>query len=219
MCGTLDFWKIFFIMPVMAKHKKNTNKNSLEHFIHLIIRDARIAFRAATGPRLRVAYWRANNIASRADRDDWEYKLSADDVMARHIPARVTGHIAQAKVFCKFAVERGLDCYIVCCADYYDWLDASRGADVKIRGRVLMAVNVDGRMRLFDGLAGPWPVWYDAAVRPGNFVKALRFQLPYMICAIVPVADFAKCDSYQKMRNLYASGDMNCPEFKVKPEA
>ena len=175
-------------------------------------------FRAATGPRLRIAYWRENNIISCADRDDWEYRLSADDVIGRRIPAHVAGRIAQAKVFCKYALERGLECYIVCCADYYDWLDVSRGADVKIRGRVLMAINVDGGMRLFDGLAGPWPVWYDAAVRPGNFVKALRFQLPYLICAIVPASDFINCDSYAKMRNLCASGDMNNPEFTIKPE-
>ncbi|MBD5400524.1 hypothetical protein HDR61_02125 [bacterium] len=200
------------------KKKKHESKSKLDHMIYPIIRRMRGIFRAATGPRLRIAYWRENNIISRADRDDWEYRLSADDVIARRIPARVAGRIAQAKVFCKFAAERGLDCYIVCCADYYDWLDASRGADIKIRGRVMMAINVGGHLRLFDGLTGPWPVWYDAAVRPGNFVKALRFQLPYLICAIVPVADFANCDSYAKMRNLYASGDMNNPEFTIKPE-
>lgn len=206
-------------MQVMAKRKKNNkNKTGLENQIHRAIRDARIAFRAAKGPRLRIAYWRENNITSRADRDDWEYRLSADDVMARRIPARVAGRIAQAKVFCKYAAARGLECYIVCCADYYDWLDTSRGADIKIRGRVLMAIKENGRLRLFDGLSGLWPVWYDAAVRPGNFVKALRFQLPYLICAIVPCDEFAKCDTYEKMRNLYASGDMNNPEFKIKPE-
>lgn len=206
-------------MRVMAKHKKNNNnKTGLENFIHLIIRDMRSVFRNAQGPRLRIAYWRANNITSRAERDDWEYELSADEVVARRIPARVAGQIAQTKVFCKCAATAGLDCYIVCCADYYDWLDASTGADVKIRGRLLMAIKQNGRLRLFDALAGPWPVWYECAVRPGNFVKALRFRLPYLICAIVPAADFAKCDTYEKMRNLYASGDMNCPNFIIKPE-
>lgn len=200
------------------KKNKNKNKTKLECLIHSVIRDMRAAFRSAAGPRLRIAYWRANNITSRADRDDWDYKLSADDVIMRRIPARVAGRIAQAKVFCKFASDAGLDCYVVCCADYYDWLDASRGVDTKNRGRIMMATIVDGRLRLFDPFCGPWPVWYDAAVRAGNFVKALRFQLPYMICAIVPAAEFANCDSYQKMQNLYASGDMNCADFTIKPE-
>lgn len=203
----------------MSRRKKQPYvMTSLDYPIHSVIRDMRRVFRGAAGPRLRIAYWRANNITSHADRDDWEYKLSADNVIDNRIPSRVAGRIAQAKVFCKMAAERGLECYVVCCADYYDWLDASRGMDVKIRGRVLMAMMVDGRLRLFDPLGLNRPVWYDAAVRPGNFVKALRFQLPYMICAIVSAADFAKCDTYEKMRNLYASGDMNCPEFKIKPE-
>lgn len=188
---------------------------SLDYPIHVIIRRVRDVFRRATGPRLRISYWRANNVKGRGD---WLYRLSADDVIEQRIPARAAGRIAQTKVFCKFAAEAGLDCYVVCCADYYDWLDASKGTDVKINGRVLMAKVVEGRLRLFDPLAVNRPIWYDAAVRPGNFVKALRFRLPYLICAIVPAADFAKCDTYEKMRNLYASGDMDCADFTVKPD-
>lgn len=191
------------------------NKNKLEPKIQSVIRDMRRVFRRATGPRLRLAYWRVNNIRDRAD---WLYRMSADEIIENAIPARAAGRIAQTKVFCKMAAAAGLDCYVVCTADYYDWLDASHGADTKISGRVLMAIMVDGRLRAFDPFGGPRPVWYDCAVRPGNFIKTLRFRLPYLICAIVPASDFAQCDSYQKMHNLYASGDMNNSAFQVKPD-
>lgn len=191
------------------------NKNKLEPTIQSVIRQMRAVFRRATGPRLRIAYWRANNIAAR---DEWLYRMSADEIIENAIPARVAGRIGQAKVFCKFAAAAGLDCYVVCMADYYDWMDASRGADTKISGRVLMATMVGGRLCAFDPFCGPRPLWYDCAVRPGNFVKALRFRLPYLICAIVPAADFANCDTYQKMRNLYASGDMNNSTFLIRPD-
>lgn len=201
----------------MSRRKKHPYvMTGLDCRIHQIIRQMRRVFRAADGPRLRIAYWRANNIR---DRDDWVYRLSADDVIAQRIPARVAGRIAATKVFCKFAAAAGLDCYVVCCADYYDWMDASRGADIKISGRVLMAIMVDGHMRIFDPLAGPHPVWYECTARPGNFVKALRFRLPYMICAILRPDDFAGCDTYRKMQNLYASGDMSNSAFLITPDA
>lgn len=191
------------------------NKNKLEPKIQSVIRDMRSVFRRATGPRLRLAYWRAKNITAR---DEWLYRMSADEIIENAIPARAAGRIGQTKVFCKFAAAAGLDCFVLCVADYYDWLDASRGADTKISGRVLMAMLVDGRLRAFDPFGGSRPVWYDCAVRPGNFIKALRYQLPYLICAIVPASDFAQCDSYQKMRNLYASGDMNNSTFLIQPD-
>lgn len=204
--NALDFGDFFIIICGMSK---------LEHQIQSVIQDTRQIFRAATGPRLRIAYWRANNIHAR---HEWLYCMSAEDIIENAIPARVAGRVGQAKVFCKMAAARGLDCYVVCSADYYDWLDAAHGDDRGIRGRVMMAVRDNGRMRIFDPFCGPRPVWYDCATRPGNFIQPLRYQLPYLICAIVPRDEFLQCDSYEKMRNLYASGDMSCSEFKIKPE-
>ena len=191
------------------------NKNKLNNRIYQVIKETRKVFRNATGSRLRHSYRRANNIPADSD---WLYRLSADDIIANHIPARVAGRIGQVKVFCKMAAAMGLDCYVVCAADYYDWCDAANGADNIINGRVMLAARVDGRLCAFDPFCGPMPLWYDCAVRPGNFIKPLRYRLPYLICAIVPRDEFLQCDSYQKMRGLYAGGRMDATEFTVSPE-
>ncbi|MBD5391521.1 hypothetical protein HDR66_01800 [bacterium] len=187
----------------------------LDNQIISTIRDMRRIFRQATGPRLRRRYVRENKIS---DATAWRYRLSADDIIANPVPSRVVGQIGRAKVFCKCVLDAGLDCFVVCAADYYDWVDAASGGDNFIHGRLLFAVNVDGRLRAFDPFCGPCPIWYDAAVRPGNFIKPLRFSLPFLICAIVPCDEFLKCDSYDKMRNLFAGGKIDACEFTVRPE-
>ena len=189
--------------------------SKLDHQIQSVIREMRRVFRAAVGPRLRMRYMRENNIS---DSTAWRYGLSADDIIAGRIPSRVVGQIGRAKVFCKCAIDAGLDCYVVCAADYYDWRDASAGGDNRINGRLLFAVNVDGRLCAFDPFCGPCPIWYDAAVRPGNFIKPLRFRLPYLICAVVPAREFLECDRYIKMRRLYAGGRMDASDFTVCPD-
>lgn len=56
--------------------------SNLEHKIQLVIKDTRKIFRRATGPRLRLAYWRANNITAR---DEWLYRMSADEIIENAI--------------------------------------------------------------------------------------------------------------------------------------
>lgn len=59
----------------------------------------------------------------------------------------------------------------------------------------------------------------DTDVTPGNLVD---FKFPdrkgmYLITAIMEPSDYAKIDYYQKLFNVYASGDMNNPKFVIKP--
>lgn len=183
--------------------------------IRLVIRRTRDVFRNATGPRLRKSYMRQNHIGNSID---WRYALSADDIIENAIPSRVVGDIGRAKLFCKYASEIGLNCWVICAADYYDWSDCAHNRGNAINGRILIGVVHAGRIRAFDPFCTKGPIWFNCAVRPGNFIKILRFRAPYMISAIVPADDFISCDTYRKMQNLYAGGNMDVAEFTITPD-
>ncbi len=170
-------------------------------------------FRRAIGTDDRVKYMRENNIKGDID---WSFSLSADDIIDRKIPPRVAGCTGLAKVFCKLAADSGLPCWVVATANFEDWQCARAGRPNIINGHQIIAVDVDGNVRAFcPGRAKL--EWISGAVRPGLFINAVRNQPPYLITAIVPGDAFEKCDTYQKLRNLYTSGTMDSPEFTIKP--
>jgi len=183
-----------------------------EQQIQLLIDKMRAIFRDATGPRTRNEYMAANGVSGL----DWSFSLSADDIIDGKIPPRVAGCTGRAKVFCKLAADSELPCYVVATANYEDWQRAAAGRPNIINGHQIIAVDIDGTLRAFDPGRRKLE-WIDGVVRPGNFINAVQSQPPYLIGAVVPGNEFAKCNTYQKLRNLYTSGNMENPEFRIMP--
>lgn len=185
----------------------------LESKIQSIIDKMHSIFHDAVGPNDRAEYMRENNITGGID---WSFSLSADDIINQKIPPRVAGCTGRAKVFCKLAAAVDLPCYVVATANYEDWLRAESGRPNIINGHQIIAVEIDGALRAFSP-GRERLEWISGDVIPGHFITAVRNKPKNLITAVVPGDVFAKCDTYQKLRNLYTSGAMDCADFTITP--
>ena len=98
-----------------------------------------------------------------------------------------------------------------------DWKDARDGKEHTISGHQVIAVEIDGKLRMFD--PGRRKLEFiDTNVVVGNLVDFKFPDMPgrYLITAIMSPDEYAKINTYQKLRNVYASGDMNNPDFTIK---
>lgn len=186
----------------------------LESQIQAIIDKMHVIFHNASGANDRTEYMRDNNIAGDIN---WSFSLSADDIINQKIPPRVAGCTGRAKLFCHLAAAVGLPCYVVATADYQDWLRAESGRPNIINGHQIIAVDMDGSLRAFSPGREKLE-WISGDVIPGRFINAVRNKPKNLITAVVPGDDFAQCDTYQKLRNLYTSGSMNCSDFTITPD-
>ncbi len=169
----------------------------------------------AVGPRNRREYMMEHGITDR----DWHFSLTADDIIKNKIPANVMGCTGRAKLFCKLAADAGLPCFAVRTAYEPDWNDARGGKEHTISGHQVIAVEIDGKLRMFD--PGKQKLEFiDTDVVVGNLVDFGFRDMPgrYLITAIMSPEEYAKINTYQKLRNVYASGDMNNPEFTIVPK-
>lgn len=187
--------------------------NKIEHQIYAIFHQMDAVWRAAIGSRRRREWCRENGCGGNRD---WIYELSADDVIAKKIPSRVAGRVAVAKLFCKFAQLANFDCYVVCTAEYDDWISAHAGNDCVIKGYPLIAVEIDGKLRAFDPSRNKL-LFFDYDVSVWRYIKFPGPWAPRPITAIVSRDKFLTIDTYQKMHNLYVSGDIENSEFVLNP--
>lgn len=169
----------------------------------------------AIGPRNRREYMMEYGITGR----DWHFSLTADDIIKDKIPANVMGCTGRAKLFCKLAADVGLPCFAICTAYEPDWNDARGGKEHTISGHQVIAVEIDGKLCMFDP-GKPKLAFIDTDVVVGNLVDFGFRDMPgrYLITAIMFPEEYAKINTYQKLRNVYASGDMNNPEFTIVPK-
>ena len=170
--------------------------------------------RKAVGPRSRPDYMKAAGITD----PDWHFSLTADDIIEQKIPANVIGCTGIAKLFCKLATGKGFKYQVVCTAYEPDWRKARKGEPRNIGGHQLIAVEIDGKLRMFHPGRSKLE-FIDANVVVGNTVDFGFRDVHglYLITAIMAPEDFVKINTGQKLHNVYASGNMNNPEFTIVP--
>ena len=168
----------------------------------------------AIGPRNRRDYMMEHGITGR----DWHFSLTADDIIKNKISANVMGCTGRAKLFCKLATDAGVPCFAVCTAYEPDWNDARDGNEHTISGHQVITVEIDGKLRMFDP-GKPKLEFINTDVTVGSLVDFGFRDVPgrYLITAIMSPDEYNKINTYQKLRNVYASGDMNNPEFTIVP--
>ena len=129
-------------------------------------------------------------------------------IIEQKIPANVIGCTGIAKLFCYLANRANITAFVVCTAKYDDWAAVKNGENKIINGHQINAVEIDGKLMVFD--AGRKHLHFiDTDLTPGSFIDAMdNGNLDYMITAVVPGKDFLQMDTYQKLRNLYTSGDI-----------
>lgn len=187
---------------------------STEQKIQRVLNEIHKIFRNAIGPRNRREYMRENNINGGID---WSFSLSTDVIVNNKIPASVIGCTGIAKVFSTFAANSGLECWVIATAEYNDWQRAKAGENNIINGHQIIAVKINGKLCAFDP-GRPELTLIDGEIAPGRFLKAVQGRPAYLVCGIIPRDEFAHCDTYQKLRNLYASGSMDNSDFLITPQ-
>lgn len=175
-------------------------------------------FDRAAGPNNRAEYMRQHNVSG----IDWHFSLSADDIIKQKIPRAVAGCTGKAKVFSKLATEAGLKHVVLTTARIADLnaaeQDRKSGKKERIiSGHQIIAVyDENGKLRAFD--PGRKELGYiKSEIKVGNIIK-FRFGgeiIPHTITAILTPQEFAKVNTYKKLRDLYicGSGDKKKQDF------
>ena len=166
-------------------------------------------FDKAIGPNNRSEYMCQHNVSG----IDWHFSLSADDIIKQNIPRAVAGCTGISKVFSKLATEAGLKHVVLTTARMADLnaaeQDRKSGKKERIiSGHQIIAVyDENGKLRAFDpGLKELKYIKSDIQV--GNIIK-FRFGgevVPHRITAILTPQEFAKVNTYKKLRDLYICG-------------
>ena len=132
---------------------------------------------------------------------DWSFSLNADRIIETKIPIKAAGCTSACKVFCKFARDIGLDCFVVCAADVQGLHENNK----TIHGHQFIAVDINGGLYGIDILQDePVPLFF--IKKPGVGEKYKFDGRDHIVTAIIERDDIEKIDSYQKLRNLYVNG-------------
>lgn len=166
-------------------------------------------FDRAAGPNNRAEYMRQHNVSG----IDWHFSLSADDIIKQKIPRAVAGCTGKAKVFSKLATEAGLKHVVLTTARIADLNGAEQDRkdgrkERIISGHQIIAVyDEKGNLRAFD--PGRKELGYiKSDIQVGNIIN-FQFSvgvLPHRITAILTPQEFAKVNTYKKLRDLYICG-------------
>lgn len=183
-----------------------------DNLIQSLLDKMHAMFDKAIGPNNRSEYMQQHNVSG----IDWHFYLSADDIIEQRVPRAVAGCTGISKVFSKLATEAGLKHVVLTTARMAD-LNAA-GQDRKsgkkeriISGHQIIAVyDENGKLHAFDpGLKELKYIKSDIQV--GNIIK-FRFDgeiIPHTITAILTPQEFAKVNTYKKLRDLYVYGSGN----------
>lgn len=186
----------------------------MEKEIKSILAEMDVMLRGAVGPRTRKEYMQKRGVSGR----NWHFGLSAEQIIKDKIPANVMGCTGRAKLFCKLAAKKGIKSFVVCTAKYDDWKAARNGEVRIINGHQIIAVEIGGKMRVFDPGRKDL-VFIKTNLKLGELIDAVDSgKKEYIVTAVVPGDEFEQMNTYQKLYNLYVSGDMNNPEFKIVPK-
>ena len=176
-------------------------------------------FDKAIGPNNRSEYMQQHNVGG----IDWHFSLSAEDIIEQRVPRAVAGCTGRSKVFSKLATEAGLKHVVLTTARMADLnaaeQDRKSGKKERIiSGHQIIAVyDENGKLRAFD--PGLKELKYiKSEIQVGNIIK-FRFGgeiIPHTITAILTPQEFAKVNTYKKLRDLYicGSGDKKKQDFK-----
>ena len=166
-------------------------------------------FDKAIGPNNRSEYMQQHNVSG----IDWHFSLSAEDIIEQRVPRAVAGCTGKAKVFSKLATEAGLKHVVLTTARMADLnaaeQDRKSGKKERIiSGHQIIAVyDENGKLRAFD--PGRKELRYiKSEIQVGNIIK-FHFGgevVPHRITAILTPQEFAKVNTYKKLRDLYICG-------------
>jgi len=163
-------------------------------------------FQNAVGPRNLRDYAGSKGMTMN-QAEDWKFALTAQDIINEHIPANVAGCSGRAAVFSKLLQQRMIPHKVILTA-VVDDLNRARN-DIQqgkkpniINGHQIIAVEIDGRLRMFDPGKKKLEL-IDGNVSVGRHFKYDFSDQEYVITNIMSPAEYDKIRSPSDLQNAY----------------
>jgi len=149
-----------------------------------------------------------------ADRNNYHFSLSAQDIIDKQISPRVAACSGHAKLFAYLAAKHGLDCRIIMTADLQEY--AANKDKYLISGHQIVGVRgTNGELVAFDPQYYPFRQLADRTeIKVGNWVQSVEHENKYKITAILTPDEFSKVNSYSATENLYLYGSGTAGKFR-----
>ena len=186
-----------------------------DNLIQSLLDKMHAMFDKAAGPNNRSEYMRQHNVSG----IDWHFSLSADDIIEQRVPRAVAGCTGISKVFSKLAAEAGLKHVVLTTAREENLWDAEQDRKIGKKERIVSGHQIiavydeNGKLRAFD--PGRKELRYiKSEIQVGNIIN-FHFDgevVPHRITAILAPQEFAKVNTYQKLRDLYICGSSDKKE-------
>ena len=163
-------------------------------------------FQNAIGPRNMRDY--AGSKGMTMDQaEDWKFALTAQDIINEHIPANVVGCSGRAAVFSHLLQQRMIPHKVILTA-VVDDLNRARNNIQQgkkpniINGHQIIAVEIDGRLRMFDpGDKSLQLIEGDVSVN-----RAFKYHFSnddYVITNIMSPKEYERIDTLEKLQSAY----------------
>lgn len=159
--------------------------------------------RQSIGPKTLREYAVAHSI-SMADAEKWKFALRAQDIIDNKIHPNIVGCTGRARVFSHMLSQKGVEHKIILTAIASD---LAHGNTQRIDGHQIIAVNIDGKMRMFD------PAEKELNLIEGDVFIGRHFKFPfsnreYVITNIMSSAEYDKIKSLPDLQNAYKQNFM-----------
>lgn len=163
-------------------------------------------FQNAVGPRNLRDYADTKGMTMN-QAEDWKFSLTAQDIINEHIPANVVGCSGRAAVFSQLLQQRMIPHKVILTAVVKDLNRAHNDIQTGkkpniINGHQIIAVEIDGRLRMFDpGDKSLQLIQGDVFVN-----RAFKYQFSnddYVITNIMSPKEYERIDTLEKLQFAY----------------
>ncbi|MBP3340780.1 MAG: hypothetical protein J6L47_03910 [Alphaproteobacteria bacterium] len=154
--------------------------------------------RHSVGPKTLHEYAAANNMTMDMA-EKWKFALRAQDIIEQKLHPNIVGCTGRARVFSHLLSNKGIEHKVILTAIVSDL----QHSDTKrIDGHQIIAVNIDGKMRMFD------PAEKELNLIEGDVFIGRHFRYPfsdqeYVITNIMSSTEYDKIKSLPDLQNAY----------------
>ncbi len=155
------------------------------------------------------------------DHVNYNFSLSADDIIDQQIPYNAAGCTGRAKLFTKYAQEVGLEDYSIVATVKKDDVKNKNSGEM-IDGHQIIAIQLSDGLHMIDPGAGKT---YEKAIVNGdckigeNIDAVGNNNKDYMITAILKPKKYNRIKTYNQMKNVYLRGIYEAATNKLKDQS
>lgn len=154
--------------------------------------------RHSVGPKTLREYAAANNMTMDMA-EKWKFALRAQDIIEQKLHPNIVGCTGRARVFSHLLSNKGIEHKVILTAIVSDL----QHSDIKrIDGHQIIAVNIDGKLCMFDPAEKELNL-IEGDVFVGRHFKYVFSDQEYVITNIMSPKEYERIDSLEKLQTAY----------------